>query len=902
MPFRKVCALFFVIVIILGLIPFASNFVITNVGGRGCCNNYIVLASPVESVTLTYFGRNSNYTPGLLGPVGAGGTLYKMTIPTPPSVNGNPNAWVLNYAQGELYGLRFSSDNFITNFRPTFAQLTSTLVFTNAHLIESDSEDGNPLNTPGTGLTMGPIDDIYFAQNQSAGIGSIITVSVNPSSTYSVEAYGGLSTRYFLSPLDQSLVQLMKDSSDPTGESRIITMQLDEGSSSSPAFTTLDPNFDTPSQFFNIRLGVILQWTSGRAVPTSLKGPSAQELLTPSYLNTSSAFPNFYQFYAQTAFINLSNERDNSGFFEMGIPITGSWTFKFKILDPNTLGSINKPYGSIGGTGLTGEVYGEYEIVNSTQYTLAPGASKSFFAPDLTSHGWYLDGYSTVHLTSQTCPSLYSCDVDTLTTNGIKAYSASLGNLISQPINGLDRFWFLFTPNVTITNPATNSRIETFTMTYSAEYVSDITLKIPQVSDVVTSYNSTYNLNTISIPLGAAQPDASLVVGTGGFNSLGSIEIMHPGFNWPTYRPVQNPTGGSADQPLYFAWQPGFDCCLTAPYVFGFTGAEVYYTQTQGVAGFYPWGAYGANGAGTWTVQVLQPVTTLSYTKTGGDILVTDPNGNREGSDTVHVYNEIPGATYSGPGGTEVVTIPNPIPGTYLVQVTGRTAGTYAVSTSLKEASSTIQVSVQSGSISPGQVILSATVNDPTQPVVQTIPLSPAHTRACPQAKQGANLSGADLTVCNLTKANLSGANLQGALLMDANLTNANLQGANLNGANLSGAILKGANLQGDNLQNANLEGVNMVGANLQGANLQNANLQAVNATGDNFKGDNLQGAMLQGANLSGANLSGANLQGADMNNANLRNANMSGANCQKSTDAGATTTGVNTNGSNSCP
>jgi len=798
MHLLRVFAILLTITVLFSLVPQAPRWVVVpGVAASTCCNQ--PPPGPAETATLTYRGTNVIGF-GSLGPVGPGGTLVTMTIPAPPSVNGDPNAWRFNFADGMLVGLRFSNDNFATNsFRPTFAQLTSTLVLTKAHLIEADSLDGNPLGTPGTGQTMGPYDYYYFYTNEDAVIGDAVTVSVSPSSPYSAKADGAsFGPQYRLLPQDQSLVQITTPV-DPTV--RIISMQLGMGTSNSPAFTTLDPNFGTASAFFNTRFGVVVQWDSGRAIPTSLQAPKSdmsaggQELLTDSFRTAPTdggAFGRFYRFFDESAMIFISDNNVRSGaygFNKLGVQINGAWTLTLKILDPNTLGSNNNQYTPIGPAGeLTGSLYGEYEVVTSTQYTLTSGASLSFSAPDLTSYGWYMDGYSTVHITSQTCPTTTSCDANILTTDGLTAGGGVTGGNLPSSIDGLDNFLILYKPTVTITNPNTNPSTETFTVTYTVEYVADITIKLPSISDTSTVYDSTHNLHTVSIPLGSMQPDSSL-----GFNSDGTIEIALPGFNWQTYSDIKIPNGNSADLPTQFAWlREG----LNDPNRFGLVGASTIYHAK--VADFNPWAAYGTSAAGTWTYEALGPTTTLQYTKTGGDLLVTDPLGNKEGSDTVKVYSEIPGATYSGPESVthmpEVVTIPNPIPGSFLVQITGVTTGTYQLTTDVIEAGTTVQEQIQSGPISPGQVVFAATVNDPTsQSPFTTSPLT--QYRSCPEAKAGANLARANLALCNLAGINLSGANLQRATLTGANLQGANLRGANLMRANLQGAMLQGASL-----------------------------------------------------------------------------------------------------------
>jgi len=65
------------------------------------------------------------------------------------------------------------------------------------------------------------------------------------------------------------------------------------------------------------------------------------------------------------------------------------------------------------------------------------------------------------------------------------------------------------------------------------------------------------------------------------------------------------------------------------------------------------------------------------------DLYVTDPLGRHIGADPIthDPVNEIPGATYSGPGTEpQQIVIPDPVRGTYLIQVVGTGTGTYTLS------------------------------------------------------------------------------------------------------------------------------------------------------------------------------------------------------------------------------
>jgi len=110
------------------------------------------------------------------------------------------------------------------------------------------------------------------------------------------------------------------------------------------------------------------------------------------------------------------------------------------------------------------------------------------------------------------------------------------------------------------------------------------------------------------------------------------------------------------------------------------------------------------------------------------DLYVTDPLGRHIGADPVthDPVNEIPDATYSGPGTEpQEIVIPDPVRGTYLIDVLGTATGAYTLSMIGVSGGEQVSQAVATGTIAPGVIDpYDAVVTSVTSPL--DIFLSPA--------------------------------------------------------------------------------------------------------------------------------------------------------------------------------
>ena len=112
------------------------------------------------------------------------------------------------------------------------------------------------------------------------------------------------------------------------------------------------------------------------------------------------------------------------------------------------------------------------------------------------------------------------------------------------------------------------------------------------------------------------------------------------------------------------------------------------------------------------------------------DLYVTDPIGRHVGFNynTGEVEMEIPGATYSGPGTEpQIIEIPNPIAGTYRIELVGREKGDYTLIIEGMVDSTTVYSRSFEGSIDEGEqqglnAIVSAVAGPITIDIPDTIP------------------------------------------------------------------------------------------------------------------------------------------------------------------------------------
>jgi hypothetical protein len=110
------------------------------------------------------------------------------------------------------------------------------------------------------------------------------------------------------------------------------------------------------------------------------------------------------------------------------------------------------------------------------------------------------------------------------------------------------------------------------------------------------------------------------------------------------------------------------------------------------------------------------------------DLYVTDPLGRHIGADPVthDPVNEIPDATYSGPGTEpQEIVIPDPVRGTYLIDVLGTATGAYTLSMIGVSGGEQVSQAVATGTTAPGVIDpYDAVVTSVTSPL--DIFLSPA--------------------------------------------------------------------------------------------------------------------------------------------------------------------------------
>jgi hypothetical protein len=496
----------------------------------------------------------------------------EQTVPSPPSVGGDPNAWLFDRVNVNIWGIQISTDGGTTWGSPSFEQISTNIVAEGVHLVEADT----------VGLTPGPIDTLTFLSDFDTAIGSTVRIKVSPTSDLGVRfrfGGGGVVSRYRTSFRTPATILMTSDPSE-----RIISMNL-----GTPAFTDLDPGFGTSGAFFNQRLQAQVGWNFGRAVPTSLTVPGGEQVLTLPYTYD---YQRYLYFDAQSALIVIHT--GGGSFYEAGVPVTGEWRLTLHIEDPDYLGSVNNMPQTIAPAGkLTGLFDAEKRVLDSVPVTLTAGESITYSPPDL-GNGWYYEGVSAVHIVSQCDPPSESnpgCNANLITTDGFHVGSDS-------GVEGVDQEWWALNTGITITNPT--STAISVKITYTVFYVADAVNKI-SISDTESVFDGTHMLHTVSMTLGSSMPDSGL-----GFSSpYADINIQLPSLDWRAASDVRTPHGSADAVDGHFAFVNDY---LAAPYGAGYVGTWSAYQRN--VVFFYPWVTYGSAAVGTWTYQVLEPSVT----------------------------------------------------------------------------------------------------------------------------------------------------------------------------------------------------------------------------------------------------------------------------------------------------
>mgnify|MGYP001033115796 CR=1 FL=1 len=544
------------------------------------------------------------------------GQSISFSIATPPSVGSYPNAWRLWYSEIDLSGI------YVDGSRPTIGQLTANLIPGGMNLYHYT------LN-PAGGVT-----GAYYLSAANVAPGQQVTFGNPSGSGVRITVNRFLCYYYYrLWPEDQSNVVVTETGPD-TRRVDVTIMDL----------SRFDPGFGTSTAFFNGRFGYRLQYYGlGMCYPLELRTPNGTNVLeTPLRVKNRSSVCFFRPMSGQTRL--FLSDQTRGGFYELGFAVEGTWRHHLKIVDSSyPLDANNIPPAQK----VHAWLYNDLEVVRNLNVTLAPGQTYTLpNTPDLRARKWYRD-LGWIYLESIAGP-IGSLNVSDATHYASPYY---LGT-------GQDSVWFAYGANPTLKN---FDPIQTITLrlTYTVSYSADATqTSSVSVSDTATDLGNGYARHNVLLTLPRDVPDSDL-----GFSKNAGFRIGWRTFDWQI-ESFKTPSGDSVDNPSF---RGSYRQYLNWPYKENGTIAPYYYERS--VTSYYMYALGTVSPEGTWRLAVLEPVLSLQYTKTGGDLLVTDPQGRRVGFNGAEKINTIPGATYyKDSSGVETIKIPEPIQGQYCLE------------------------------------------------------------------------------------------------------------------------------------------------------------------------------------------------------------------------------------------
>jgi len=544
------------------------------------------------------------------------GQSISISIATPPSVGSDLNAWRLWYSVIDLSGV------YVNGSRPTIEQLTANLIPGGMNLYSYT------LNLAGSVTKASYLNAANVMPGQQATFG-------NPSESGVKITIGRIvCTHYYrLWPEDQSNVVVTETGPD----TRRVDVTLTN-------LSRFDPGFGTSAAFFNGRFGYRLQYYGlGRCSPLELTTPNGTSTLE-TFRVKSGCSRRLFVFQSTQTRLFLSARGLTGGFHELGFAVEGTWRHHLRIVDsshPVEADSI-PPAQKVSALLLN-----DLELVRNLDLTLGPGQSYTLpNAPDLRARNWYkFQGY--IYLESIAGP-IGSLNVS----DAAHAFSPWYLEV------GKDSIWFAYGDNPTLKNV---DPIQTITvkLTYTVEYRADATkISSVLVSDTATDLGNGYVRHNVLLTLPRDVPDSDL-----GFSKNAGFRVGWRTFDWQIEN-FKTPSGDSVDNPRF---RGSYQQYINSPYKENGTIAPYYYERT--VTSYYMYALGTVSPEGTWRLTVLEPVLSLQYTKTGGDLLVTDPQGRRVGFNGADKINTIPGATYyKDSSGVETIKIPEPIQGQYYLE------------------------------------------------------------------------------------------------------------------------------------------------------------------------------------------------------------------------------------------
>jgi len=542
------------------------------------------------------------------------GQSVTFKVPKPPTVEGNPDAWRLSSGGSGYPAVTVSGIN-IDGHKPTVEQLIATLIPSGAHLQSYGQEQRWPIGAE--------VDLATYINSANLAPGDPITFTNKPGSEVTFTGTITCQYTYRLYPEDQSNVYYVEMDSD----TRVVCVTLSD-------LTRFDPGFGTSNAFFNNKFGYYLHYYGlGRCLPQEIVTPDGRGVLE-TFRVKRSAVSRYFRLRSTQTRLSVSHRASMRGFKELGYTVEGTWMHYLKVVDPNHPldASPIPPPGKVDVW-----LFNDLEMLHSIDLTLTPGQPFTLPArPDLRGRKWYPD-MGEVYLESiDPMGSVESITVSDAVASGGFLYPKYHDNI-----------WFTYGDRPIVKN--IGDQTVAVRVTDTAIYRADAT-QIPSVavSDVATGPIDGYIRHEVSLTLPGNVPDSDL-----GFNRNTGLLIDERTFGWKV-ESFKTPSGDSVDDPRFrgayreFLNEPYQECCTIAAY---------YYARQ--VQAYHMYAFETVNPTGTWRLTLLEPVLALRYTITGGDLLVTDPQGRRIGFNGVEVVNTIgPLASYQKEAsGVETIVI-----------------------------------------------------------------------------------------------------------------------------------------------------------------------------------------------------------------------------------------------------
>jgi hypothetical protein len=447
--------------------------------------------------------------------------------------------------------------------------------------------------------------------------------------------------------------------------------------------------------FFNNWLSFRLRW-QGKAIPYHVysPGPVGRYIDILQVYRADDGAGSRLGLSSGSNSMRVRLSRMGNGLYESGIPVEGTWRLDLKLID-----ATQSP---IAGPEL--KVFKFSQKTVKQTFELSPAGTRNTQTPDSITivpaaiSGWYRMYSDELIVTSNT-PGV-----------GPEALTITSGTK-SWEVYENSNYWITCGDNITLRN--TSDQTATFTIGYSVYYRAPLPFNDAQtqeddmirhdISFIMPPYDEFANLG-FDVP----PTDSGFLINT---------PLTDPPWSFSSFT---TPSGENADDQKFS--NPSLE------YLSGYVEGETIYTLygLRSPSADFPYAVLGDAAAGTWTITAYEPATMLKFTlRSPADLLVTDPLGRQVGFNGQEQLNQIPGATYTGPASEpEILTIPNPIAGTYNVQLIGTATGTYTLTTETSVGGIIVSQQIETGSISEGTTVTS-TVSIENPEGMPTIPGAP---------------------------------------------------------------------------------------------------------------------------------------------------------------------------------